>query len=397
MANVSTLGQSIRLIDHLSTQQSLFSDLSTQLSTGKRSQTYSGLSTDALTSVRSRTSLSSIEVYMTNIQRADTTIELSLQSIEEFQAQTREFSSTLTKFQQQGAHQTGDPIVFDDPATTAIESTIVGNTSAQMDVDFRAVTDHANNLFDFLGELLNAQEGDRYLFAGADSSEKPYNDNGTMDAAVSTLITNWKAGTITTAELIADLQDGTALNGNPDAITDSTIGYSASLSNGTAGNVFVRADENSEFNYTTHANEDGLRNIMVALAVIKNENLPPIVDVYEDGVYPGVADATGAPGSTASEQQDSFYELYNAVVGMVNESIDEIDQTRFRMETVRVQMDRTKTSHRTQQNLLETTISDVENVDVNEVAVKLTNLQTQLEASYRVTSITQELSLVRYL
>lgn len=261
----------------------------------------------------------------------------------------------------------------------------------------KSVFDHAENLFGFLGELLNTQEGDRYLLAGADSSQKPFSDTGTLEASLNTLIVSWKDGTITTEELIADITDGTALAGNPDALTDSVIGFSSSLSNGTAGNVFVRADESSEFKYTTLANENSLRNMMVALAVMKNENLPPVVDVYENGVYPGLADANGAPGVTAEEQQDNFYQLFDAMVKIVSESIDEVDQIRFRMETVRAQMNETKQSHVNQENLLLNTVSSVEDVDINEVSVRITTLKTQLEASYSVTSLIQGLSLVRFL
>ncbi len=397
MTGVSTLGQALRQIENLNRQQVQLGDLSTQLATGKRSQSYAGLNTDALTSIRSRTEITSISVFENNITRADTTLGLTLNALEEFQAQTGEFSSTLINFIQQGDHQLGDVIYYDDPATPEIETTIVGNTSAELDTDFQASIDHANNLYDFLGELLNSKEGDRFLFAGADGSEQPYDRLGTLEASISTLITDWKAGAISTDDLIADLFDGEATTGNPNAITDSTVGFSSSLSSGNAGNVFVRADENSEFKYTALANESSLRDIIVALAVIGNEDLPPIVNVYEDGTFPGVPDATGAPGLTAEEQQNNFYQLFDAVKSRVSDSIDEIDQTRFRLETVRVQLNETKEAHIDQRELLQNTVSSIEDVDINEVAVRLTTLQTQLQASYQVTSLTQNLSLANFL
>ncbi|MGN7437364.1 MAG: flagellin [Alcanivorax sp.] len=397
MTGVSTLGQALRQIENLGLQQTQFADLSTQLATGKKSQTYTGLGTDALRSVRARTSLTSIDVYINNITKADTRISLMLDSVEEFQAQTGEFSNTLTNFLQEGDHQLGDNVYYDDPLTTENDNIIVGKTSAQIDTDFTAMVNHATNLFDFLGDLLNAQEGDRYLLAGADSLNKPIEDKGTLDTTISNLLTEWKNGNITTDELIDDIFDGTALEGNSDAITDATVGFSSSLSSDNAGDVYVRADDNSEFKYTALANEDSFRDILVAMAVIKNENLPPIVDVYEDGNYPGTPDVKGAPGSTAEEQQDNFYQLYNALSDRVASSIDEIDQTRFRLETVRVQMNETQESHIQQQELLLTEVSNVEDVDVNEIAVRITTLQTQLQASYSVTAITQQLNLANYL
>lgn len=397
MTGVSTLGQALRQISNLGTQQLQLANLSTQLATGKKTQNFSGLKTDALISLRSRADLNSVDVYMNNISRAETTIGLTLNTIEEFQAQSMEISQTMTNFLQEGDHLSGENVLYDDPATSGIDDIVVGKTSSEIDTDFQAIINHADNLFGFLGELFNVREGDQYLLAGADSLNKPYNDTGTLDAAISTLIVDWKNGTISTDELISDLFDGTALDGNNNAITDSTIGYSSSISNDTAGDVFVRTDDNSEIKYTSEANEQGFRNIMVAMAVLKNENLPPILDVYEDGVYPGVPDAQGAPGVTAEDQKENFYKLYNELTQRVSVSIDDIDQTRFRLETVRVQMNETKEAHVSQKELLQSTVSDVEDVNVNEVAVRITTLQTQLEASYSVTALTQNLTLANYL
>ncbi|MGH1456393.1 MAG: flagellin [Alphaproteobacteria bacterium] len=398
MTGVSTLAQALRQIENIGNQQKLFGQLSEQLASGKKTQKFSGLGTDALTSVRSRTELTSLSIYTTNIKRANTTIGLSLTSIEEYQQQAREFSSSLINFVQEGSHQIGDKIFYDDPATPdEVETIHVGNTSSKVDADLQAVVDHAKNLSRYMKELLNTKEGDKYVFAGADSLEQPIKDNGTLDAAINTLISDWKNGTITTDELIADIEDRTAFSGNPNAITDTIIGYSASLSSDSAGKVFVRADENTEVDYTILANEDSLRNMIVALSVLKNDNLYPIVDVYEDGNYPGVPDAQGAPGATATEQQDNFYQLFNRLTQIVNESIDEIDQVRFRVENVRVQIAETSKSHADQKNLLQNTVSDIEDVDVNEVGLKISILRTQLEASYSATAISQQLSLVNFL
>ncbi len=398
MTGVSTLAQALRQIENIGNQQKLFGQLSEQLASGKKTQKFSGLGTDALTSLRSRASLTSIDIYMTNIKRADTTIGLSLTAIEEYQEQANEFNDTLINFVQEGSHQLGDKIFYDDPATTNVVETIhVGNTSSKLDADIQAVKDHASNLSTYLTELLNTKEGDNYVFSGADTLEQPIKNTGTLDAAINTLITEWKNGTITTDELIADIEDRSAFNGNPNALTDTIIGYSATLSSETAGKVFVRADENAEFDYTILANEDSLRNMIVALSVLKNDNLYPIVDVYEDGNYPGTPDAQGAPGATATEQQDNFYELFNRLTQIVNESVDEIDQTRFRVENVRVQMNKTQQSHQAEKNLLQNTVSDIEDVDMNEVALKVSILQTQLEASYSATAISRQLSLVNFL
>lgn len=397
MTTISTLGQALNQIENIQNQQATFADLSTQLTTGRRAQTFSGLGTDTLTSIRSRTDLTSIDVFINNITRADTTINLTLASVEEFQAQTNNLADTLIGLVQEGSHQTGQDVLFDDPSTQEIEQIVVGNTSSQLDVSLQSVISQAESLFPIVEDLLNAQEGETFLLAGADGTVQPFEDNGLLDSSISTLLERWREGLITTDDLIADLFDGTALEGNPDAITDTTIGFSASISNDNAGRVFVRADENREFEYTTLANESSLRDVIVSLAVLSNENLPPVVDVFEDGNFSATPDAQGAPGETAAEQQDSFYELYNAITQRVVSSIDEIDNVRFRLETVRVQANETLERQEEQRNLLLNTVSAIEDVDTNLVALQLTTLQTQIEASFRVTALTQNLTLSNFL
>jgi flagellar hook-associated protein 3 FlgL len=397
MTGVSTLGQALRQIENISSQQILFSQLSTQMATGKKTQSYAGLNTDALTSLRSRTQLSNIEIFKNNMTRADTRIGLMLTSVEEFQAQSREFSKTQTTMVIQGPHQQGEEVYYDDPLTSVVETTIVGRTSALPDNDLKSVMDHASNLYNFLVDLVNTQDGDRYVLAGADSLVKPVNDQGTLDAAITSLISDWKAGTITTDDLIRDLKDRTSTGGNPDALTDTIVGFSPSLTSGNSGDVFIRVSEETEFKYTALANESGFRDVLVALAFLKSDDLGPIEDVYPDGVYPGVPTEIGAPGANSAEKQENFYKVYKELTTMVSQAIDQIDEIRFRLETVRAQMDQTQKSHQNQKTLLLNTITGVEDVDTNEVAVKLTTLKTQLEASYQVTALTAGLSLINFI
>lgn len=397
MTGVSTLGQALRNIENIKLQQSSFDTLSLQLTTGKKTQSFTGLGSDSLASTRSRSALASLDIYTNNIDKADIRLQLMLNSVEEFQSQTGNLSDAVVNFIQEGVHQRGETVYYDDPATSETEQIPVGMTSSDIETDLQSIIDIAGNLYDFLISLLNTKDGERYVFGGAETLTKPLNDSGTLDAAMSTLITDWKNGSITTDELIADLTDRTSTAGNPDAITDTLIGYSSSLSSGNAGDVHVRIDESAELEYTTLANEDSFRNIIVALSFLKNENLPPIADVYEDGTYPATPDAQGAPGTTLEEMKENFYAVYNAVIGMVNTAIDDMDSTRFRLESVRAQMQETAEEHESQKTLLMNVVSDIEDVDINEVAVRINTLQIQLEASYRVTALAGELSLVNFI
>ncbi|MGB4107547.1 MAG: flagellin [Alphaproteobacteria bacterium] len=398
MTGISTLGQALDQIERIKEQQSLFSTLSTQLTTGKKSQTFTGLGIDAMLSKRSRAEFNSFDQYIKNITNTDRRIKLMLSAIEEFKAQAENFADVLVNFSQESEHQKGDIIYYDDPLTPEIENTPVGMTSGDEGVDFATVREFAGNILSFFKDLVNAKDGDRYLLGGADTLTKPLEDSGTLDSAISVLVKSWKNGTITTDNLLADMRDRTATGGNPDALTDTVVGYSPALSAGTVGKVFVRVDDVSEIDFTVLGNDKAFRDIIVAASAVMNGDLPPMIDAYEPpNTYPGVPDHQGAPGNTVQEMKDNFFGLFNNLTAMVNNAIDDVDKLRFKLEGVRARIDDVKQSHVEQKNLLLNTIGDVEDVDINEVAVRIQQLQIQLDASYRVTAKLQELTLANYL
>jgi len=404
MTGVSSLGQALNQIERIKDQNKLLNTLSTQLSTGKKTQAFSGLGSDVLISKRSRADYASLETYNNNITHADTRIKLMLRAIEEFKAQAQNFSDALVGLSQESVHSDGDIIFYDDPATTdTIEITPVGVNSATPDVDFTSLQNLAKSIYPFMIDLLNMKDTDRYVMSGADTGTKPLNDAGTLDAAVSSLITNWKdetlpAGTnLTSDELISALQSRTSTE-DPNAVTDSIIGYSPALSAGNVQRVFVRMDDTAELDYTALANDSAFRDVIVALSYIKNDNLGPIADVYAEPYTAGDPTlADGAPGATTDEMKQNFYQVYNALTTMVAKAIDKIDGVRFDLENARARLNEIKTSQKQEQATLLDTIAGVEDVDTTEVAVKIITLQTQLDASYRVTAMVQNLSLVNFL
>ena len=398
MSGISSLGQALDQIERIKDQQSQFATLSTQLTTGKKSQTFAGLGADLLVSKRSSSEVNALDTYIRNITNNNRRIKLMLSAVEEFKAQAENFADVLTNFAQQTEHQEGEIIYYDDPLTPEIENTAVGMTSAEPSVALETVREFAANVMGFFKELLNAKDGDRFLLAGADAMTQPIQDSGTLDAAINTLIKSWKDGTTSTTDLIADVNDRTATSGNPNALTDTIIGYSSSLSAGTAGKVFARIDDTSEIDFTSLANDKAFRDIIVAAAALMNDEITPMIDVYEPpNTYPGVPDVQGAPGDTIDEMKDNFFQLFNNLRTMVNHAIDDLDKVRFKLENVRARIDSVKQNYTAQKNLLLTAVSDVENVDTSEVAIHIQQLQIQLDASFRVTAKLQELTLANFL
>jgi flagellin-like hook-associated protein FlgL len=397
MTGVSTLGQVLNQIQGINDQRSLLDTLSTQLNTGKKTQEFSGLRNDVLTSKKSRANFASLETYKNNILNGDRRIKLALVSVEEIQGQTKTLSSALVGLSQESVHQKGDEVFYDDPLTPTIENTRVGMTSAEPDDDFKGLQDLASNLYEIIVDLLNSKDGEKYIFSGADSLTRPVTDTGAIDSAVSHLIGQWKSGAISNDELIADITNGDTTN-NPDALSDNLVGFSSALSAGNSGNLTIRASQSVEIDYTVRANEDPFRDILAGLAFLKSADLGPIADTYiPPNSYPGVPDVQGAPGTTLDEMKENFFAVFNAVQTQVESAINGIDNTRFRLEAGRARINDLLDAHKETQNFLQTTIDEIENVNLDEVAVKISTLQIRLEASYAVTAQTQSLSLVNFI
>jgi len=395
MTGISTLAQSQNHIRILTEQQGLLNKLSTQLASGKKARVFSGLERDILSVQRSRANINSIEKYLVNITNGNRRLDLTRTAIEEFKAQAENLLDFMITFSQQSAHQKGELIYFDNPLTAEIETIPVGYDSAELDLDFRSLTEFARSLQSTFQDLINVQDGDRYLLTGSETTTEPISSTNTLDAAIGALLSDWKAGAITTDDLIADLNDRTTDNGNADAITDTIVGYSTVLSTGSAKDVIMRADDTTEIDYTVLANENPFRDIMVIASYFANENLPPIADEVDPGSLAVLTQ--GAPGADVDEQKDNFFAVFQNLIQVLSTAVDELDAVRFRIENVRVRVEEKRIALESEKNILISTVSDIEDVDVNEIALALNTISIQLDASYRVTARTQELSLVNFI
>ncbi len=396
MARVSTLAQALNRIDTIGRQQNLLNSLTTQIATGKKTQEFSGLDTQILTSKRARADFNRVDQYIDNIRNADRRINLTLAAIEEFQAQARNLANFFINFPQESANQEGEVVFFDDPLTpNIIETTQVGYTSAEPSTDLKSLQQFASGVIGILSSLLNETDTDRFLLAGANTDTQPFGDTALLDTAITSLIDDWKNGTISTNDLVADIQDRTTQNGNADALTDTIVGFSSGLSAGNTQDVFVRTDDFTEVSYTVLANEDPFRDIMVVASTIANGALPPIADQVDPDTLAVITQ--GAPGADVDEMKENFFQLFNEMGRMINQAIDDIDQIRFRLENTRVQITETLEQHEDDMFFFQDIVSNVEDIDPNEVAVQTNALSVQLEASLAVTARTQQLSLVNVL
>ena len=104
-----------------------------------------------------------------------------------------------------------------------------------------------------------------------------------------------------------------------------------------------------------------------------------------------------APGATKQEQNHNFFLVFNDLAATINAALDRIDLVEYDIGNVQAQISQIDHNYRQEKNILQDNISSVEDVDINEVAVKLNALATQLQASYQVTGFVQQLSLANFL
>ncbi|MCK1734298.1 flagellar protein [Bradyrhizobium sp. 138] len=139
----SVLGAQIRNINQQLT------DLSTQLSTGKLSQNYSGMGTNEGFAIAGRAQLSNIAAYTDTITNVNVSINLANTALQ-----------SLTKIR--STVQTGS-------ANTAQDLNVNGQTIAQ---------NTAAAQFGSMVGVLNTQTGNRYLFSGTAVNTQPVADAG---------------------------------------------------------------------------------------------------------------------------------------------------------------------------------------------------------------------------
>ena len=375
MANsISTLGQYLDQISRLKSQQTTLGDLSIQISTGKKTQTLSGLGNDIIRATRARAGVDSLEPYSSNITNAQRRINLMLTSTGEIKAQVEKVTTGLMQAVQEGDYP-----------------------------DLETIKQMTANVYDFILDNINAMDGERYLFGGGDTAEKPISANGLFESALgeflpdSSNLTNpplisqgmigdWGDGTITTDQFIDSYK----------GITDTVLGYSNALTSNTAGSSTVRGSDESEVDYTELGNQPAMKEIVRLLGVLKA--LPPVE--YAPGALNDPT-ATTIAGDTAphppAEKQANFFRVLNDITAGLNAALDGMDQVEFRLSQVEAQIDTVKKSHTSQINAYKDLIGETEDVDITEASTKLLQMQTQLQASFQVTALTAQLTLANFI
>lgn len=223
----------------------------------------------------------------------------------------------------------------------------------------------AENARRVMVDVLNTKDRGRYVFSGSDVTNAPYETTANLDARISQELTDWLDQTNTATDFL----------NNIDGLTQSQTGYSLTVQS--SGNVTARADERLEVDYTIKANADPFARVMRALSVFMQLDVPdPDVDL-----------AT----------RDQYYEIENRLTQDLVDAIEEIRGFSAALATDELALDRAREDHVDQRATLLNLMEDTESINSAEVITEFQTLRTQLETSYRATSITQQLSLSQFI
>jgi flagellar hook-associated protein 3 FlgL len=131
-----------------------------------------------------------------------------------------------------------------------------------------------------------------------------------------------------------------------------------------------------QFDYTVKANDLSIKKMLVATEVITQLRLP---------------------ADTDAPTQDDFHDVLKTMSNKLNESISGLEVKTVSIQSTIAALGEVKERHEFDNAAMADLISSVEDADVTETAVKLQNIQLQLEASYRVTSSLSSMNLVNFL
>lgn len=357
MANISTLGRTLTQMDNLKSMHTQLALLEMQLTTQKKTDLFKGLGSDTGTSTRARANFKMLDTYMSNIDTATRRIKMMDNALGELRAQSENITSAIQIQTQKG------------------------------EIEKESIADLAKKVKAFMTDLLNERDGDRYLFSGAQSLTSPLTSTGTLDTYTRSRVDEWVNGTLTTDGFINSYKDRTQL-------TDTAVGYAAHLTDGNPRSVHVRVEERTELDYTVLANDQGLRDVLVAASML--ESLCNGIDAVALHDGDPITTVT-SPGADHQEQNDNFYKVFNDLAATITKGLDRIETQSFKLSQSYAQMTQIKENHVLEKAILQSTVDDVENVDLNEVAMNIKTLSVQLEAAYRVTATLSTLNMTNFM
>jgi flagellar hook-associated protein 3 FlgL len=331
---ISFLGQSNAQISRLKQQNLSLADLQRQLASQKKYEDISGFGLGAGNAQRTRFDKDRLNSYLGNVTSSTNRLKLLNTTMTEASSLARKMINAIQLQVREG------------------------------NVDTNAIKTLGDQSLSFLQDLMNTNIEGRYLFAGSNTDQAPSTSLSTLKNNVQTDYTDWLNGTQTTAQFLATI-DGASL---------SYMGMNNALT--TAGKVTMRVNTSVELDYTSLADQNGMKDLMLALSL---------------------ATELKQPGSGDIPSRTEFYQVLDKISDLAQSAVEKLDAGNGEASTKFALVANLRDSHERDIGVLEQLIAEKENPDINDIVVKIQSLQTQLQASYQITGALKELSLINFI
>lgn len=331
---IATLTSVLRTQNTIVNLQDRLSIAQQQVSTGKISQIYSGLSGDnARISIQLREEIQTKEAYINTIDQVRTRTSIMESALVGMQDLAEEIRAELIK-QQRGNYDDTAPVL------------------KQL----------ADSAIDQLVSLLNTQVEGRYLFNGTSVATQPVDDAATLKTAAFAAIPALAAGNSATVIGNAATQFATDANWN-------NVG---GLPPGQTRPFAFDAAEGVRLEFGELASDNTFEEMFEVFAI------------FADADY-----AAGLDADYAALVTDGLTRIETAA--------DEIGLMIASLGTTQARMTDIQEQHLDDNTVLSKQLDGVENVDPYEAAAEFQLIQGQLEAAYATTASIRSLSLANFL
>jgi flagellar hook-associated protein 3 FlgL len=296
--------------------QARYADTQLQVATGKKSQTFSGIAPDSSRLTNLKDQLATSQQYVTNIDTVTGRLNMMEFGLEQIDGTARDMRSLIR------SNLNGDA------ANTV-------NLSALAQQYLSQITD-----------IMNLQDGTRYLFSGSKTDTKP-----------------------------VDLSNGVYTAPTPPPFDPTTdTGYYQ----GDSTVSEVRTNDNTVVQYGVTADQPAFEQIIRALDTVAHMTFSSPITAAEKQVLNDAADTL-----TQAVDNNGANKTIGEIAGDVTLDLNQLDAQ--------------KTQHQNYINFVTQSIGDIENVDTATAITVLNSQQVQIQSSYEIIARLGNLSLTNFL
>ncbi len=326
---------------------------------------------------QSQTALAKAQIELSTQRHSDVSLQLSSQTGRNIRWHA-ELENAIASIDSGNLHQTRAEVTQASlKAATSLASDflqqLVGSRSAE---NGRAlIQQQAKNVMSSLQDILNVDVNGTFLFAGRNQLQTPLQAYSGGPAEVQTqAVFQLQFGISTTDPLVQTItaaQIDAFLNGNFRDIFESP-NWETTVSNATNENVLARFGRRESIDLLSNVNEKPIREFYQAIVAV--------IELSEGRL-----------------NDDSFEKLVDISAAKVSSAMQGLVDIQARVGMNQKALQNATDQMKSRKIWLNDAISKTESVDTYEVATRINQLTTQLEASYSVTSRISRISLLNYL